>query len=393
MGDTFALIALNVLLAVLTLLVLAYWKWPGFRFWFSDIWADFPLIGTISRRLSRMSRPTTEEANRRLDELFRAYHLHIHEPISMANFDRYRQYLFLAGDSDSKPIPLLAWAFLFALLTAEAFTFSFLLGVSISPDISQNGANVVAVVLAFLTAVVLALLSHPAGHSIRRTKELKSALREAVDKKSLEPSEKPFNDLTERISLEADQDRDKPKQNNFDSQRLLNRVRRTALDDGSYVLPVMFLLAIVIIGLIQFKMRSASLLIENSGNSVPEWANGYFVLLFFLTQGLALLQGFKYGFLGKDSERAYRLIGNRDSYDSYRVEFDDRVRRADESLSSLLSGLDRRYPNIVPDQALYLERVQRLKMAREATANDTDGDNNKPSNISQLPTPQNGTAA
>ena len=388
-------------LSFVGLLVIAYIKWPGFRFWFFDVWADVPIIGMVARRLSHMSRPTTEEANRRLDELFRAYHLHIHAPISATQFDNYRAYLFLAGDSESKPIPVASWIFLFVLLSAEAFTFSFLLGVSISPDISQNEANIVAIVLAFLTAVVLALLSHPAGHMIKRTKELRSAMREAVDKASLSSDEKAYNVLTESVRLEHDQEYDKPLSNNFDSQRLLNRVRKTHRDDGSYILPTLFIITIVAIGALQFKMRYASLLIASGADATaPVWANSYFVILFFLTQGLALLQGYRYGFLGKESERAYRIVGDRDSYESYAAEYENRVRRADESIASLLSKFDQRYPLITPDPALFLDRVKRLapptphspgspEVHAVVNANPpVDG-----SNVSQLPTSQTGNAA
>jgi hypothetical protein len=358
--------------AALAALILAYRFSEGFRFWFFDIWADLPVIGMISRRLARMSRPTTDEANRRLNELFRAYHLHIKEPIAEAKFDNIRKYLFLAGDAESRPTPMVAWLFLLVLLSAEAFTFSFLLGLSVSPNISENLAEMIAIGSAFLIALVLTLLSHPAGHSIRRTKELGAALRESIDDSGEWPAgEKPLADLTRRVALEDNQDCDKPNLANYDSQRLLNRMRRTATDRGSYILPVLFIIAIVIIGVMQFQLRYASQLISNAtlqmagdqsafDQAIPVWANSFFVLMFFLTQGLALLLGFRYGFLGNESARAYHMIGGRKAHSEYVEEYENKVRRADESLTSLLAKFDARYPNVKPDSALYLERLRRF---------------------------------
>jgi hypothetical protein len=180
------------------------------------------------------------------------------------------------------------------------------------------------------------------------------------------------------IGLDDPQDRDHPKKHNFDSQRLLNRVRKTPHDRGSYFLSALFILVVLAAGILQFTLRAGSSFVSGAldlpgvgggqiGQNVPAAANSFFVLIFFLTQGLALYLGYTYGFLGKDSLRAYGIIGGANSHRDYQNEFNRRVKRADESLSSLLNGF-KRYPGIAPDKSTYLQRVAALGVAPETQA-------------------------
>ena len=173
-------------LAIIAALFLAYKTMPKFRFWFFDIWADLPLIGTVARR-ARMSPPTADLANARLDELFHAYLLHMPRPITEQQFGERRKYLSLAGDSQSEPTPLWAWALLFGLICAESYAISFLLGISLAGDVSKDQANLIAVGTAFILGLVLLILSHFCGHSLRRYKELRDARRGMIDSSATLP--------------------------------------------------------------------------------------------------------------------------------------------------------------------------------------------------------------
>lgn len=353
-------------MASLVGLVMAYRLFPRFRFWFFDIWADLPFIGTVARR-SRMSNPTTERANARLDGLFHAYLLHIPDPISEAKFAQVRRYLFLACDSQSRPTPPGAWLLLLTLICAESYAFSFLLGVSLSNDMSQNRAELVAIGIAFILGLVLLLLAHWSGHQLRRTNELRAAGRHAIDRDmELDPKEKPIRELSRRVSLEDDQAVDEPLLNNFESQRFINRVAKSESDRGGYLIPGLFVIAVLLLAFEQFQLRSIMASIASSagtaslgGDQAATWANGLFVVIFLMTQGLALMFGYKYGFMGQDSERGFEIIGGRNDYNDYRAERDPMIRRADESLASLYSKLRSRYSQIKPENLSYMQRFHR----------------------------------
>lgn len=348
------------ILAFVSAIFLAYKTMPKFRFWFFDIWADLPLIGTVARR-SRMSQPSTELANARLDELFHAYLLHIPRPITESRFDQIRSYLFLAGDSYSKPTPSIAWALLLGLICAESYAFSFLLGVSLAGDMSQDRADLVAVGIAFILGMVLLILAHNCGHSLRRTNELRSAKRGIIDSgSSLPAGERPLAALQQNVPLEANQDCDQAVHVRDDEQRKVNRVAKDTSDNGGYALPVLFIIAILLISVGQFQLRSdfAKELGLGTGSG-PQWANALFALIFLLTQGLALMFGYRYGFLGSDSERGFEIIGGRNDYNDYSLERDPMISRADESLTSLYSVMKGRYQNIRPEQVNFIQRLDR----------------------------------
>lgn len=347
-------------LALIAAIFLSYKTMPKFRFWFFDIWADLPLVGTVARR-ARLSQPSTEVANARLDELFHAYMLHIPTPINEEKFNQYRKYLFLAGDSQSKPTPPFAWILLLGLICAESYAFSFLLGVSLAGDMSQDRADLVGIGIAFILGLVLLLLAHSSGHALRRNNELRAARRGMIDTSAKLPDgERPFSALLQNVALEDDQDCDRALHLRDDEQRIVNRVARNINDDGGYVLPVLFILAILLIAFGQYELR-----IELAGSlglgtgAAPKWANGMFALIFCLTQGLALMFGYRYGFIGNESERGYEIIGGRNDYNDYRLERDPMISRADESLTSLYSTIRGRYANLTPDVLNYRERLAR----------------------------------
>jgi hypothetical protein len=347
-------------------LILAYKFMPSFRFWCFDIWADLPLIGMVGRR-SRMRNPTTATANTRLDELFHAYLLHMPTPIKEQDFKTIRSYLFLSCDSQSKPTPAIAWVLLLGLICVESYAFSFLLGVSLSGDMSQNRADVVAIAIAFVLGMVLLVLAHMSGHQLRRTNELRSARRHMIDTSTpLPANEKPLKELRRRIALEDDQSIDEARESNFESQRFINRVVKNDSDEGNYLPPALFIIAVLLIAVGQYKLRTVMMAGSPGagGATAPEWANALFVLIFLMTQGLALMFGYKYGFLGQDSLRGYNIIGGRNTYSDYQHERDPMIRRADESLTSLRAKMQGRYSQIHPEDLSFLERCERKEAGR-----------------------------
>ncbi len=189
-------------LAILSALIMAYKTMKKFRFWFFDIWADLPIIGTIAR-WSRMKSPSSDVANARLDKLFHAYWLHIPTPIDEERFDQLRNYLFLARDEQSKPTPTYAWLLLLLLICAESYAFSLLLGVALATgDMSQNQADIIAAGVSFILGIVFLVLAHASGHTLRRANELRRARPHAIDISApMEAGEKPKKDLGHRLIM------------------------------------------------------------------------------------------------------------------------------------------------------------------------------------------------
>lgn len=372
MATSLGLIAVLLAFAAVTGTTMAYKFLSGFRFWFFDIWADLPVVGMVARRVS-MRNPTSENANARLNELYRAYRLHMPRPISEIEFQRIRDYLFYAGDSRSKPTPPAAWLLLLLLICAESYAVSFILGLSLSGDMSQNRASVVAAGLAFVLGFVLLVIAHKAGHQMRRTHALREANPSAIDQRSpLPQGEKPVRDLCQLVKLDEDQSADEGLLRDYSSQRLINRVGRTENDHGSYILPLLFIAAVVMLGIGQFELRQLQAInLAGPASQSPEWANGLFVMIFFLTQGLALLFGYQYGFIGQQSADGYRTVGGRTSYSEYRNEMDPMIERANESLDSLRSKLLTNYRNVESIENLnFVGRFKREQASADSFWND-----------------------
>ena len=162
------------------------------------------------------------------------------------------------------------------------------------------------------------------------------------------------------MRLEDDQDCDKAVHLRDDEQRIVNRVAITNSDNGSFGLPSLFIAVVLLFALFQFELRAV--FAEELGlgaGAGPKWANALFVLIFCLTQGLALMFGYRFGFIGIDSKRAYEIIGGRKDYNDYRMERDPMISRADESLTSLYAIMKGRYNNIKPESLNFLQRLAR----------------------------------
>lgn len=176
----------------------------------------------------------------------------------------------------------------------------------------------------------------------------------------LPPNEKPLKELRRRVSIEHDQSIDEPRESNFESQRFLNRVVKNDSDQGNYLLPALFIIGVLLIAFGQYKLRNVMAVAEGAGiGAAPEWANALFVLIFLMTQGLALMFGYKYGFLGQDSQRGYEIIGGRNTYADYQHEREPMIRRADETLTSLYAKMRGRYTQIRPEELSFMQRFHR----------------------------------
>lgn len=387
------LISAAIALAFLIIFIFAYSFSSRVRFWLFHFFMGVPVVGRIALHYSRLDVPTTDEANDRLDDVFQAYHGWIEAPISEERFSRYREYLFLSGDSDTHPAPPIYFLGIFLLLAAEAYSYSFLFGSALSAEASEIQVDRIAMAITFVFAGVFALLSHVSGKAIRRTYALRRAWRNAIDKsRKLPADEKSIGDLISLISMDADQNRDKSLLGAYDAQRQLNRIRKDALDRGGYLFPVAFVVAVLIMAIVQFEMRALSDFTTNTVAFVTQvdlpdlavtapqqqalstTANLFFVLIFVLTQLVALWFGYTHTFLGHESRRAYGEIKGSGGYESFSRTYRNRVRCADKSLTKLLAAFEQ-YEDVQPDTALYEKRARKSSPASgEALDQPSGGD-------------------
>lgn len=379
------------------------------RFWLMDRWMDLWLIGTLPRK-ARMATPDYSLANRRLDQVYRAYRNFIGDLIAEPEFRNKRSFLRLAGDADARPTPIIWSIGIFCLLGAEALAFSFVLATVLSPDPTASQANALTVVIAFLLAFLLANMVGKAGHSFRRTHALRQNIAKLRARPDVDDREKPENSLVSLIDPEEDQHRDAALTYDNSPQRLLNRVRKTPGDRGSYVLPIFAAVLVVVLAFGQVWLREYSF--EQAAASAPAAAtapaatdatldgdtpapapvatlepgagplaagtalmknqqiagNIVLVLIFVTTQALAFSIGYRFDFIGRGSAEVYRSLRGAAIYNELALAQTALVHMADESLKSLVERFKQRYPDMVVQDLTYRQRCARDVESLEAQA-------------------------
>lgn len=367
------------------------------RFWIMDRWMDIPLIGTLPRK-ARMTSPDASLANRRLDQVYRAYRNFIGNTISEEEFKNKRSFLRLAGDADAKPTPILWTLGIFFLLGAEALAFSFVLATVLSPDPTASQADAMTLVIAFLLAFLLAYLVGKAGHSFRRTHTLRQCIAKLRAGHDVVPEEKAEKELTSLIDPEDDQTRDEALTYDNSSQRLLNRVRKNSNDRGSYALPMFAAVLVVALAIGQVWLREYSF--DQAAASAPAAlaaaptadtgefqleeektqplevaeakppaaaqassvhtqqvaGNIVLVLIFVTTQALAFSIGYRFDFIGRGGAEVHHALRGAAIYNELVLSQSAVVHMADESLKSLVERFNANYPDMKVQDLSYEAR-------------------------------------
>lgn len=398
----------------MTVLVIAFvlFVWLLFsraaRFWMMDRWMDIPLIGTLPRK-ARMPNPDATLANRRLDQVYRAYRNFIGSTMSEEEFKNKRSFLRLAGDADAKPTPLVWTLGIFFLLGAEALAFSFVLATVLSPDPTAGQADAMTLVIAFLLAFLLAYLVGKAGHSFRRTHTLRQCIAKLRAGHDSVPEEKADKQLTSLIDPEEDQARDEALTYDNSSQRLLNRVRKNRNDRGSYALPMFAAVLVVALAVGQVWLREYSF--EQAVASAPTAlaaaptaetgefqleeektqplqtaeakppaaaqtsvhnqqvaGNIVLVLIFVTTQALAFSIGYRFDFIGRGGAEVHHALRGAAIYTELMMSQSAVVHMADESLKSLVERFNANYPDMKVQDLTYDQRCAQDHTPADETA-------------------------
>jgi len=395
-----------IIVALLLAILVSIFASRALRFRIMHMWMNFPLIGYIARS-AHLKNASVAEANKELDNVFRRYRSHIGSPLSEDYTKRAFIYLHLAGDSDTKRTSIWLWVFLAILLVVESLAFSLLLALRIAPYVSEDNGFRVALGLASVLAVVLAYFGHSAGKSLHRASALARALPEKIDEESALPDaeEKSMADLTGRISLEEDQNRDRGTSRAFDSQRFLNRVQKQDNEQPSFVVGYGYWILMALLALFIFFLRDTEAVVTNANRiffdqagafdqigaaanaalpaggeavnraeaSASWWANLMLSLIFLLAQGVVFWIGHRGTLLGQESERAVARTAGFHSFEDYARDFESKVLKADESLVNLANRIKRNHPQLKPEGALYKTRLRRANDEDSESRDDSGG--------------------
>lgn len=339
-------------IVVAALLIMAYIANQRFKLWVVDFWATLPVIGTIAR----LSHDKTNGNNgwlRAEEKLCSTYKPFVNH-IDAKMFNQRIEYLRKSADLGRKPTPMWAWFLLVILVIAEGLGFSYLLGSWMAREGSANTHTLLMFAIVLVLCVILVALTHFAGHQGYRTSLLRSCFARFKELGSDAYS-------VRRVALKDDQDIDSGEP---EFRQITNRVAKHSSDKGSYAAVVIAIIAIVFITIVSTYMRVQNMEAEMARNVTGEapmaadsQASGnpfaamllpesvtkaqndaddqakkeereaftneglaafaMLAFIFAITQIVGMGTGYKYGFAGLESEKAFQVTGGFSTHDDY----------------------------------------------------------------------------
>lgn len=192
------------------------------RFWLMDFFVTLSWFGTIARlsKVTDKGKNGWMAAEEKLCAKYKPY-------ISWLKEDKFNErieYMQHAGDLGKTPMPIMLQALLFILIIAEGLGFSYLLGTWMAREGSANTHTLLMVAIVFVIAIILAALTHAAGHQYHRTTLLRSCFKRYKETNGKEYASK-------IIALKNTQSDDA---HEADYTRCINRVAKNSHDKGSY---------------------------------------------------------------------------------------------------------------------------------------------------------------
>lgn len=221
-GDFVAANANFVWLMVFIALTLVMLSRQRVQFWLMDFFVTLRWFGTIARlsEITDKGKNGWLASEEKLCAKYKPY-------VSWLNEDKFNErieYMQHAGDLGKTPMPIMLQALLFILIIAEGLGFSYLLGTWMAREGSANTHTLLMVAIVFVIAIILAALTHTAGHQYHRTTLLRSCFKRYKETSGKEYASKtmPLKDIQSGDAHEADY------------TRCINRVAKNSHDKGSY---------------------------------------------------------------------------------------------------------------------------------------------------------------
>lgn len=340
-----SLVSLLLALAAIALL------WEKVKWWWLNTWYKAPLVGKLAA-LARDRSGKDEDGWSRAERILCHDYMRFMQIQDEHDFNEKKTYLRHATENSRKNMPPLLWVLVCMLVFVEAMGFSYVLAGYTIPGASENLQQTGAYGIAFLISVMLVAFTHWAGHEMYASSKIKSARREWQE------SGQKTDLYGDKVSLDMPQDSDAGQPA---YSRMLNRFEHKYPSYKIMITTALLVLSVAVGAtyvrgqvldkqLLQETMNPAmSSLVEqpsaaadplnavaNGELQVPDadkamhdkavsegvkegiatdkkggW--GTFIVLAFIfvfLQILGTLFGYKYGFAGEESEKAYKAIGN-----------------------------------------------------------------------------------
>ncbi|MCT7481995.1 zinc ribbon domain-containing protein [Aliarcobacter cryaerophilus] len=325
-----------ILLALITAVIMMKY-WDRVKFWWTCTWYSFPVIGKISK-LSKDITSVDEKGwfsseTTLCSDFHRYYDRFDKDP---EHYDRCKSYLNKVGELGRRPFPFIMWIVVFALVILEALGFAYVLAGFTIPGASESLQQYGAFGIALIISIILVGFTHWAGHEMYENSVFKKIRTyysndRRDDKDNLEADN--------RITIEKNELDDEAK--NY--LQILNRVgKHNASVTPSWIITIITAIFVVIIAvgatyvrgqvlekqLIEEKSLTTTNVYEQALPNILKqsqetadtkafdeaqdsdrkggWAT-FIVLavLFIFIQLLGILFGFKWGFIGKESQAAF----------------------------------------------------------------------------------------
>lgn len=364
---------LYMILLTMLLIFITYKYWNIISFIIVDWYYSLPFIGKIKKLSKNIS--VDNDAFQSERELFN-YYRGRYEDISY-DTDHYKKcssYLRKACESGRRPLAWYFWLLLFILVLIEAMGFSYVLAGFTIPAASENLQKIGALGISFLLSVILVAFTHWSGNELYHN----SLLSRTREQWKLHAKEGEKLLLSKSISLVDDYiDDEEPSWN-----QLLNRISSDGTTKRKIIMTFITAVLIVVIALGATFVRGkvlereiadehnsqASMNYKKSQNSffpkivtnqqavtdnyqlnehddlTRQGGWGTFIVLAFIfifLQLFGIFIGYKFGFAGKESKKAYNFIAgfiNVKSYDDY---FEKQKRIIENRCNVQLSRLQR----------------------------------------------------
>ncbi|WP_152020594.1 zinc ribbon domain-containing protein [Aliarcobacter butzleri] len=327
------LLSIIVLTLIAAVIIMNYWD--RVKFWWTCTWYSFPVIGKItklSKDITSVDEKGWFSSETTLCSDFHRYYDRFDKDAE--HYDRCKAYLSKVDELGRKPFPIIMWIVVFALVILEALGFAYVLAGFTIPGASEALQQYGAFGIALIISIILVGFTHWTGHEAYKNSILKKIRTyysndRRENKKNLEPDSK--------VNLENNID-----DNEKNYSQLLNRITTNATVTRTWIVSIVTAIFVIVIAIgatyvrgqvlekqlteeksmIQTNVYEQSLpsnIIQSQENADTKafdeaqdserkggWAT-FIVLavLFVFIQLLGILFGFKWGFVGKESQIAF----------------------------------------------------------------------------------------
>ncbi len=353
---------LSLALALLMTVLVVRHFWTEISFWWMDLVYGFPFFGKV-KRLSNSLELNRQNgwfhAEEELAQSYVSHHDRLHADPDY--FDKCTSYLSRASETGRRPFAWYMWVLIFVMVAIEAMGFSYVLAGFTVPGASENVQKLGAVGISLLLSVLLVGFTHWAGKELYMN-SLMDRARSWWRHDGREGAK--LMESQHEISIENNHDDDREAK----YVQLLNRVAATGEAEKRYKLTIFTAILVLIIAVgatwVRGIVLEQELQAQTTGGvgQVHQAAGGSFfpdtltqpqaqadtsainqevengrkggwgtfivlAVIFIFMQIFGILTGFKFGFAGKESAKAYDVVSRFNSRAAYEAYFKSRKTR------------------------------------------------------------------